>query len=286
MTTSSPQNSPTYESSDSESSVESTDGNGLNIQPTNSLTVQRQDSKVQFKYHPQMAQESAPLSMSDPSLFSGSTMVSSQKDGEAVTKQVMDNMDALFGVMNETLMGNTEKIKIVLTKTAESQIHMKVKSYAASPSESPATGRPQLDMVLQKPEGENAWMSTSISTVSQQLRDLQAEVTALRGQLSRTVLAGFTEAGVTRWEKAPESFLLKTVLQAYVDLTPYHLPRPPTTVIAQLYETKYAAERGTAHYCAISNVTAGGFWVKVKNFRGGMKRAQRRRWHIYFMCAY
>ena len=145
-------------------------------------------------------------------------------------------------------------------------------------------------------------------------------------QATHQVVAGYTPTGIGRWLRSPESrYPFRTILETVVDLTQFNLVTPPTTVMAQLYETKYLSHYccsllrhsplffllsssipysfsssslfsllisnnrlgqvvGTTYPCAVSEVTATSFRVKVR--KGGLKRAHTRNWHIYFMCAY
>ena len=64
-------------------------------------------------------------------------------------------------------------------------------------------------------------------------------------QATHQVVAGYTPTGIGRWLRSPESrYPFRTILETVVDLTQFNLVTPPTTVMAQLYETKYFS-----YYC-------------------------------------
>eukprot|EP00026_Physarum_polycephalum_P005845 Phypoly_transcript_05884.p1 GENE.Phypoly_transcript_05884~~Phypoly_transcript_05884.p1 ORF type:complete len:278 (+),score=34.19 Phypoly_transcript_05884:111-836(+) len=239
----------------------------------------KDDTKHDFQYQPR-AQEFGSPSSSCSSLAGRnheSEKYPVMKDEEAMTGQVMDSMDMMFAVMSNAMQGEINEVKITLSKSADNELHMKVKSSQAGPP---------LDITLQRPmTDDNTWMRHSMETLHQQIRELQNEITALKTQARRQVIAGYTPTGIGRWLRAPESrFPFRPVLETVVDLSQFNLAAPPTTVMAQLFETKYGQVVGTGYPCAVSEITATSFRVKVK--KGGLKRAHKRNWHIYFLCAY
>jgi len=242
------------------------------------LHITKDDSKADFQYQ-QRAREFSPSSSS--SSFAGhpqeSEKYSTTRDDEALTGQVMDSVDMMFAAMSNAMEGEVNEVKITISKSADNELHMKVKSNQADPP---------LDLTLQRPAtDDNTWMRHTVETLNHQIRELKDELTALRTQTRHPVIAGFTPNGIGRWMRSPDSrFPFRTILETVVDLSSFNLATPPTTVIAQLYELKQGRVVGTMYACGVSEVTATSFRVKVQ--KGGLKRAHKRSWHIYFMCAY
>jgi hypothetical protein len=242
------------------------------------LHVTKDDSKAVFQYQPRAREFGSPSS--SLSSLSGTVHDSEKlypKDDEILTGQVMDSMDMMFAALSNTTQGEVNEVKITLTKSADNELHMKVKSSQA---------QPPLDITLQRPTtDDNTWMRHTVESLNQQIRELKQEIVGLKTQTRHQVIAGYTPTGIGKWLRSAGSrFPFRPILETVVDLSQFNLAAPPTTVMAQLYETKSGHVVGTTYPCGVSEITSTSFRVKVKH--GGLKRAHKRNWHIYFMCAY
>jgi len=242
------------------------------------IKIEKDDHKVILNKREGCATEVVTDSYDKDLFSSGSTLVRDKQEGDQITQQVMDNFDTLFDVLGEAFMRDTDKVKIVLAKKSNEQLRVRIKGVP--------TREQTVDMILKRPESEERqFLRHNISLLNQEIKTLQTEVCELREKSAHRVVVGSTPVGSTTWIVFQHK-TFKNVLATAVDLSPYNFEKPPTTIIAQLHEFRNGRVVTSSHKCAVENVTNASFMVRVKSWRGRMRSAKRKNWHIYFVIAF